>query len=71
LTPKVWECPVSGYSSSKEVPIMRLGKEQSAGYVEDTEVDSIAVDEVKAEIKIDSVERTPLTPTAPPTIPVG
>jgi hypothetical protein len=50
---------------------MRLGKEQSAGYVEDTEVDSIAVDEVKAEIKIDSAERTPLTPTAPPTIPVG
>jgi hypothetical protein len=67
----VWECPIPGYSSSKEVPIMRLGKEQSAGYVEDTEVDSIAVDEVKAEITIDSTERTPLTPTAQPTIPVG
>ena len=50
---------------------MRLGKEQSAGYVEDTEVDSIAVDEVKAEIKIDSAERTPLTPAAQPTVPVG
>ena len=50
---------------------MRLGKEQSAGYVEDTEVDSIAVDEVKAEITIDSTERTLLTPTAQPTIPVG
>ena len=50
---------------------MRLGKEQSAGYVEDTEVDSIAVDEVKAEITIDSTERTQLTPTAQPTIPVG
>ena len=33
---------------------MRLGKEQSAGYVEDTEVDSIAVDEVvTAEVTID------------------
>jgi hypothetical protein len=50
---------------------MRLGKEQSAGYVEDTEVDSIAVDEVKTEIQIDSIERTPLTPAAPPSIPVG
>jgi hypothetical protein len=50
---------------------MRLGKEQSAGYVEDTEVDSIAVDEVKAEVQIDSIERTPLTPTAQPSIPVG
>jgi hypothetical protein len=50
---------------------MRLGKEQSAGYVEDTEVDSIAVDEVKAEIQIDSIERAPLTPTAQPSIPVG
>ena len=50
---------------------MRLGKEQSAGYVEDTEVDSIAVDEVKAEITIDSTERTPLTPTAQPTVPVS
>jgi len=50
---------------------MRLGKEQSAGYVEDTEVDSIAVDEVKAEIQIDSIERTVLTPTAQPSIPVG
>jgi hypothetical protein len=50
---------------------MRLGKEQSAGYVEDTEVDSIAVDEVKAEIQIDSIERTPLTPAAQPSIPVG
>ena len=49
---------------------MRLGKEQSAGYVEDTEVDSIAVDEVTAEITIDP-ERTPLTPTVPPSIPVG
>jgi hypothetical protein len=67
----VWECPIRGYSSTKEVPIMRLGKEQSAGYVEDTEVDSIAVDEVKAEIQIDSVERTPLTPTDQPSIPVG
>jgi hypothetical protein len=47
---------------------MRLGKEQSAGYVEDTEVDSIAVDEVKAEI---TIERTPLTPTDQPSIPVG
>ena len=45
---------------------MRLGKEQSAGYVEDTEVDSIAVDEVKAEIQIDSIERAPLTPAAYP-----
>jgi hypothetical protein len=67
----VWEGPVSGYSSTKEVPIMRLGKEQSAGYVEDTEIDSIAVDEVEEEIKIDSAERTPLTPAARPTIPVG
>jgi hypothetical protein len=67
----VWECTVAGYSTSKEVPIMRLGKEQSAGYVEDTEVDSIAVDEVKAEITIDSTERTPLTPTDQPSIPVG
>jgi len=67
----VWECPIPGYSSSKEVPIMRLGKEQSAGYVEDTEVDSIAVDEVTAEITIDSPERTPLTPTAQPSIHVG
>ena len=51
---------------------MRLGKEQSAGYVEDTEIDSIAVDEVvKAEINIDSPERSPLTPTAQPTVPVG
>jgi hypothetical protein len=50
---------------------MRLGKEQSAGYVEDTEVDSIAVDEVKAEITIDSTERAPLTPTDQPSIPVG
>ncbi|HEY5393973.1 MAG TPA: hypothetical protein VIL16_01110 [Trebonia sp.] len=50
---------------------MRLGKEQSAGYVEDTEVDSIAVDEVTAEITIDSTERTRLTPTAQPSIPVG
>jgi hypothetical protein len=67
----VWECPVPGYSSSKEVPIMRLGKEQSAGYVEDIDVDSIAVDEVKAEITIDSTERTLLTPTDQPSIPVG
>ena len=50
---------------------MRLGKEQSAGYVEDTEVDSIAVDEVAAEITVDSAERTQLTPTAQPPIPVG
>jgi hypothetical protein len=50
---------------------MRLGKEQSAGYVEDIDVDSIAVDEVKAEIKIDSTERTRLTPTDQPSLPVG
>ena len=50
---------------------MRLGKEQSAGYVEDTEVDSIAVDEVAAEITIDSPERSPLTPVDQPSIPVG
>jgi len=51
---------------------MRLGKEQSAGYVEDTEIDSIAVDEVvKAEIEIDSPERSPLAPTPQSTIPVG
>ena len=50
---------------------MRLGKEQSAGYVEDTEVDSVAVDEVKAEITIDSPERAPLTPIDQPSIPVG
>jgi len=50
---------------------MRLGKEQSAGYVEDTEVDSIAVDEVKAEITIESTEPAPLTPPAQPTLPVG
>ncbi|HEX4289186.1 MAG TPA: hypothetical protein VH021_09745 [Trebonia sp.] len=49
---------------------MRLGKEQSAGYVEDTDVDSIAVDEVTAEITIDP-ERTPPTPTVQPSIPVG
>jgi hypothetical protein len=46
---------------------MRLGKEQSAGYVEDTELDST----VAEEIKIDSEERTPLTPTPQPPIPVG
>jgi hypothetical protein len=50
---------------------MRLGKEQSAGYVEDTEIDSIAVDEVTADITIDSPEPAPLTPTAHPTVPVG
>jgi hypothetical protein len=50
---------------------MRLGKEQSAGYVEDTEVDSIAVDEVKAEITIDSAPETPLTQPAQPSVPVG
>ena len=67
----MWECTVAGYSTSKEVPIMRLGKEQSAGYVEDTEVDSIAVDEVTAEITVDSAERAPLTPTDQPSISVG
>jgi hypothetical protein len=50
---------------------MRLGKEQSAGYVEDTEVDSTGVEEVKAEIKFDSIERTPPTPTPQPSLPVG
>jgi hypothetical protein len=52
---------------SKEVPNMRLGKEQSAGYVEDTEVDPIPAEEVI----IDSVERALVTPTSSPTIPVG
>jgi hypothetical protein len=52
---------------------MRLGKEQSAGYVEDTDadVDSIAVDTVKADITIDSPETAPLAPTAHPTVTVG
>ena len=50
---------------------MRLGKEQSAGYVEDTEVDSIAVDEVVRQRSRSTAERAPLTPTAPPSIPVG
>ena len=50
---------------------MRLGKEQSAGYVEDTEVDPTAMDEVKTEIKVDSIERTPPTPAPQPSLPVG
>jgi hypothetical protein len=56
---------------------MRLGKEQSAGYVEDTEVESIAAQEIKVEeieaeeIKIDSIERSRVTPTPQPTLPVG
>ena len=51
---------------------MRLGKEQSAGYVEDTEVESIAVEEIKVEeIKVDSIERSRVTPTPQPTLPVG
>jgi len=50
---------------------MRLGKEQSAGYVEDTEVESIAVEEVKAEVTPISAEQTPLTTADQPSIPVG
>jgi hypothetical protein len=37
---------------------MRLGKEQAAGYVEDTE----PADVPEAELTIDSTERVPLTP---------
>jgi hypothetical protein len=37
---------------------MRLGKEQAAGYVEDTE----GADVPEAELTIDSMERVPLTP---------
>jgi hypothetical protein len=50
---------------------MRLGKEQSAGYVEDTEVDTIAVEEVTAEAQAISAEQTALTPADQPSIPVG
>ena len=46
---------------------MRLGKEQSAGYVEDTEVDSIAVDEVKAEIT-NRLDRTDPADSNSPTL---
>jgi hypothetical protein len=46
---------------------MRLGREQAAGYVEDTEIDSIAV----AEIKIDAEERARPAPDPQPSIVVG
>lgn len=42
---------------------MRLGKEQAAGYVEDTEINDAPVVE---EIKTDSTERTQPTPVPEP-----
>jgi hypothetical protein len=46
---------------------MRLGKEQAVGYVEDTEVDSPPVEDVK----IDQSERTRLTPAPQPPLHVS
>jgi hypothetical protein len=45
---------------------MRLGKEQAAGYVEDTEADAPA-----EAITIDTTERMPLAPAAEPSLPVS
>jgi hypothetical protein len=46
---------------------MRLGKEQAVGYVEDTEADSLPVEE----IEIDQSERTRLSPAPEPALHVG
>ena len=45
---------------------MRLGKEQAAGFVEDTEADVPVAEEVKAS----QSERTPLVPVPEPAVPV-
>jgi hypothetical protein len=46
---------------------MRLGKEQAAGYVEDTESDVTASEE----IQISQQERTELTPVPQPAVIAG
>jgi hypothetical protein len=43
---------------------MRLGKEEAVGYVEDTEADSLPVEE----IEVDQSERTRLTPAPQPAL---
>jgi hypothetical protein len=45
---------------------MRLGKEQTAGYVEDTETVPAA-----EEVTISHPERTPVTPEPEPAVPAG
>ena len=46
---------------------MRLGKEQAVGYVEDTEADAVAAEE----ITIDQSQPMPLTPAPAPALPVS
>jgi hypothetical protein len=46
---------------------MRLGKEQAAGYVEDTEADALPVREVAA----GPADETALTPATEPALPVS
>jgi hypothetical protein len=46
---------------------MRLGKEKAAGYVEDTEADTVLAEDLTAEWS----EQTPLTPAPEPALPVS
>ena len=46
---------------------MRLGKEQAAGYVEDTDTDTT----LSEEITISQPERTELTPASQPAVAAG
>jgi len=45
---------------------MRLGKEQAVGYVEDTEADAIAAEEITVD-----QSQLPLTPVTEPALHVG
>lgn len=42
----MWGRPAAGYPTREEVLSMRLGKEQAVGYVEDTEAEVVAAEEV-------------------------
>jgi len=69
----VWKWAALGYPHREEVLSMRLGKEQAAGYVEDTGyLEETGTDALQAEeVAAVQPEGTPLTTAAGPSLTVS
>ena len=69
----MWEWAALGYLHREEVLSMRLGKEQAAGYVEDTgHLEEAGADALQAEeVAAVQPEGTPLTTAAEPSLTVS
>lgn len=70
---QVWKWAALGYPHREEVLSMRLGKEQAAGYVEDTgHLEETGADALQAEeVAAVQPEGTPLTTAAEPSLTVS